>query len=120
MSARHDDGADAEVQRHPTWLLGGCPPWCRRTHHEDDHPEDRYHQSEPAYVPAICGHGHSVPLTSSLEATDLLVRRGRHVDDVVEWLVIEAEMSPEPRLVLTSESARALLSALASQLEAPS
>ncbi len=108
---RRDQGPPA-----PSWLVEPCPSWCAREHEETDHPEDRYHQSDPAVVPAIASTVVSVPVTASFEEVDLVIRRCRYVADSVEWMAIEGLKSVEPRLVLTSDSARVLLRVLAEQL----
>ena len=37
----------------PTWLAEECPRWCVRPHAEDDHPEDRRHQSTEIEVRVV-------------------------------------------------------------------
>ena len=104
-------GADA-----PTWLAEGCPAWCAREHLEDDHPEDRYHHSEPSLVPAVAAAADTVPVTASLESMTLVVWLGRHVGTSLVWVAVEPAERREPRLVLTEESARALHEHLGRQL----
>lgn len=101
----------------PSWQREPCPGWCARTHHEDDHVEDRYHQSEPSYVPVLAAREPTVPITDSLEAVDLVVRTGQYVGELVEWVAIEPLDLPQPRLVLSLESAHSLARALADQLD---
>lgn len=103
----------------PTWLVEPCPSWCARTHEENDHPEDRYHQSEPSILPALVGAADTVPVTDSFESLDLLVRRGRYVGQPLEWVLIEPMEAIRPRLLLTIESARLLLPRLAEQIAEP-
>lgn len=43
----------AGQRNRPDWQAEDCPPWCAREHLNDDHPEDRIHQSEPRAVPAL-------------------------------------------------------------------
>ena len=100
-----------------SWSRERCPAWCAREHDERDHPEDRYHQSEPTYVPVLASRAPSVPATASLEALDLIVRVCRYDGDIVTWVAIEAADHPEPRLVLSLESARLLLHDLEEQLQ---
>lgn len=100
----------------PSWLTEPCPAWCRRRHQEQEHPEDRFHQSDPAVVATVAGDADTIPITDSLTPVDLTVRLGRHVDDSVEWIAIEALESPRPRLVLTTDSARRLAREIAEQL----
>lgn len=100
----------------PTWLDGPCPAWCVRVHLEDDHPEDRYHQSEPSILAGVAGAGDQVPMTASLRPLTLGVRLGRHIGDGGVWLTIESLEAPQPRLVLTDATAQDLLQRLAQQL----
>ncbi len=104
-------GADA-----PTWLTERCPAWCARTHREEDHPEDRYHQSEPALFPAVAAAADTVPVTASLRPMTLGVRLGRHLGAPLTWVAVESAEARQPRLVLTEESARVLLDELGRQL----
>lgn len=101
----------------PSWQRAPCPGWCARTHHEDDHVEDRYHQSEPSFVPVLVATQPTVPVTESLQPVDLVVRIGQYVDELVEWVAIEPIDLPQPRMVVTLESAHTLARALAEQLE---
>ena len=73
-----DDGTRATASRaaRPPWSKQPCPPWCTREHAADDHPEDRYHQSEPSILPVVAGAGDAVPVTTSLRALTLAVRLG--------------------------------------------
>lgn len=115
-----DDGARAAATRaaRPPWLDEPCPPWCTRAHAADDHPEDRYHQSEPSIVPVVAGAADAVPVTTSLRPMTLAVRLGRYVGDDRTWLVIEPLEDVQPRMVLAADGARALLQALGGQLAA--
>ena len=117
MTRRDPDQAMDDGQRRPTWLTERCPDWCTREHVESDHPEDRFHQSEATFVPAIVSVRDTVPVTASLAGLDLTVWIGRYVGDIVEWAVIEPVEQRHPRLVLSVESARALTHGLAEQLE---
>ncbi|TYL55914.1 hypothetical protein FXB39_01565 [Nocardioides sp. BGMRC 2183] len=101
----------------PSWLAEACPPWCAREHHEQDHPEDRYHQSAPSFAPVIAALGHAIPVTDALTAVELIIRMARYVGDVHTWIAIEGTEAPEPRLVLTAESARSLVQHLEEQLD---
>lgn len=101
----------------PTGLGEPCPPWCVREHEEHDHEEDRYHHGEVRIVPVIVARG-ATPAAASFEPVDLVVCLGRHAGEEVEWVRVEATERPEPRLVLTRESAHLLAQALLRQLEA--
>lgn len=100
----------------PTWLREPCPSWCAREHREDDHVEDRFHQSDPSFFPAVAGSGDAVPLSASMRALTLGIRIGRQVGDDRTWLVVEPLDEQRPRTVLTCETARALHHHLGHQL----
>lgn len=100
----------------PTWLDEPCPSWCARAHREDDHPEDRYHQSEPSFFTGVAGTGDEVPLTASLTPLTLGIRIGRHLGEQSAWVVIEPLEARHPRLVLTEDAALDLRQRLTQQL----
>jgi hypothetical protein len=102
------DGPIGDTAHSPTWLTEECPAWCAREHREHDHPEDRYHRSEPSIVPGIVAVRETVPVTDSLEGLDLIIWLGRYVGTTVTWLTIEPIERREPRLTMTTETARML------------
>lgn len=106
-------------QTPPTWLEEPCPAWCARRHEEDDHPEDRYHQSEGALLAGIAGAADTVPLTASLRATSLAVHLGRHPGEESAWVAVEALDDLHPRLILTAQTARTLARELVAQATLP-
>ncbi|MEX0428455.1 hypothetical protein AB3X52_12560 [Nocardioides sp. DS6] len=114
MNRPEDRPADEKAQ--PSWQRTPCPQWCARVHEEGDHPEDRYHQSEPTFFPAIVSTHATTPIMDSFEGIDMLARVCQYVDDVVAWVAIEPAERREPRLVLTVESAQLLERGLAAQL----
>jgi len=89
----------------PTWLDEQCPAWCARPHREDDHPEDRYHQSDPSIFPAVAGPGDQVPITASLSPTNLSIRVGRYVGEASAWIAVESLDEVQPRIVLAEPAA---------------
>lgn len=95
----------------PTWLSEPCPSWCDRAHEDDDHPEDRFHQSAVALVPVIAGP-RSVPPNAALEPTELAVRLGRYVGQTQAWVTLAPLEGRTPALVLSAESGRALAEAI--------
>lgn len=103
----------------PSWLDERCPRWCTRTHLEDDHPEDRYHQSEATLFAARAGAGDDVPLNATLRSLELCIRTGRYVGERETWIVIEALEAARPRLLVTEQSARDLLHHLGRHLGHP-
>lgn len=116
MTTSDHDRSEGQPRR-PTWQQLPCPDWCERMHEEDDHPEDRYHQSEPSFIPLTAATERTVPVTASLRNVDLLVRVGQYVDELIEWVVIEPLDMPQPRLVMTVESAHSLVRGLTEQLD---
>ena len=100
----------------PTWLTEACPSWCVREHREQDHPDDRYHQSETSFVPVVAAVRDTVPITASMQGIDLTVWMGRYVGESLVWVVIEPDGARTPRLILSAESASSLNSQIGAQL----
>lgn len=100
----------------PSWLHESGPRWCVRTHAEDDHEEDRFHQSEPALVPLVASRADSARYTEGFESFDITIRVGRYAGDTATWVAVERLDLEGRRLVLTTESARALAQAVDDQL----
>lgn len=113
---RRDNEPTAGRREHPTWLAERCPDWCVRDHAEDDHPDDRYHQSEGSLVPGVVATRFAIPLTAALERLDLITWIGRYAGEREDWLVIEPTVQREPRLMITLETARGLVEQLSQQL----
>lgn len=97
----------------PRWLTEPCPPWCARDHHDADHPEDRYHQSETSVLTGTQRTGSALSDTAPVE---LAVWIGRDQATDAEWLTIEALEQAAPRIRLTIETATALRDHLDHQL----
>lgn len=101
----------------PSWLLGPCPDWCTRTHRESDHPEDRSHQDDGVALAVIAGDLDPETLDIHPRSTELTVRRFLPVDHPHgPWWRIEDSEGRSRRLILSDESARALVAALAARL----
>lgn len=96
----------------PGWLTEPCPAWCAREHHDRDHPDDRFHQSEARFVAAVVSTD-AVPDPAALTALDLVVRAGRHVGHGLTWVQISAAEAARPTLVLSLDSALLLGGAIA-------
>jgi len=116
MTRRDDEPTPSHQREQPTWLREQCPGWCVRVHREDDHPEDRYHQSEGSVLPGVVATHPTIPLTASMEGLDLIIWAGRYVGESDAWLVIEPTERREPRLLVTVETAHGLVKQLAEQL----
>lgn len=39
--------------RRPSWLTEPCPSWCHVDHADQDHVDDRYHQSKQVLIPVV-------------------------------------------------------------------
>jgi hypothetical protein len=100
----------------PSWLHESCPAWCVRVHAEDDYEEDRFHQSAPTVVPVIASCRGDSPFTSSFESFDVTIRVGRYAGEVANWIALEP-LVLTGRLVLTTESGRALCASIDEQLQ---
>jgi len=108
----------AEQDHRPEWLSEDCPPWCRREHHESDHPEDRIHQSEPTWVPVVLRRS---PLLTHDddpgEGAELMVQSSRAVGSDQIWVLICESEDTRSMLLLSLESARRLAVVLTEVVE---
>lgn len=103
---------------HPSWLDGPCPDWCTRVHRESDHPEDRRHQDDGIVIAAVAGDVGPETLAVRPRSTELTVRRFLLVGQPDRtWWQIEESEGRSGRLILSEESARALLAALADRID---
>jgi hypothetical protein len=98
----------------PSWLSEPCPAWCTRSHHDDDHPDDRWHDSETTLVPVTAlrrdtgaGAGRFEP-----EQAVVTIVTSRHVGDTVTTTFIGYGDRPHTALQLTPESAARLAEAV--------
>ncbi|WP_300682806.1 hypothetical protein [Nocardioides sp.] len=101
----------------PSWQHEPCPRWCTRVHHEQDHPEDRIHQSEADLLGVLLAAPPVPHQPRSWASAELVVRLGRHVGDPTTWVAIETTEGPAPRVVLPVDSARLLRRHLGRQLQ---
>lgn len=95
------------MPNHPSWLQEACPPWCQREHLEDDHPDDRMHESSPISIPviALTRTFDDGSLEQVLNATEFELVRYRYVDDQQEWLYLGNGVQ---QVEISLESARRL------------
>lgn len=103
----------------PSWLNEECPAWCIGDHHEDDHPDDRIHDSDGQTV-SVALHP-SQRLTRAGddgEASELIIVTSRRAGDQAEWTYIGEADRARQYLNLSRDSARRLASALARHLDA--
>ncbi len=98
------------TEQRPTWLEEPCPSWCARAHHEDDHPDDRFHQSDGQLVAALAGSG-GAPVDERVAPTTIVVRMGRYAGAARSWIDLAAADPGLPHLVMSVETARAVADA---------
>lgn len=108
-----------DLQR-PSWQRGPCPTWCSRDHQEDDHPEDRLHQSAGTVIPAMVVED---PLATPprMRQTELVVLAVQHHEHDTPWIRVEATEDGSPRLALAAATMHSLvpiLHTLASEVAA--
>lgn len=104
----------------PSWLDRACPPWCVREHGEDDHLEDRRHQSVEESLPIERGdfpgpEGGDPDRAPRRQEEWLVVAHattGRPAQPPVVWVHLGQEEGREVALDLTHDSARRLRDAL--------
>ena len=108
-------GATMDLQVTPSWLAEGCPAWCTREHHEDDHPEDRRHQSDGTLI-AVHESTTAIPVGSA-RSVEVAAYLDQPVAEGTCWLRVESLDSPRMRLALTAESARSLAGLLGGLLD---
>lgn len=104
--ARPDDDADRD----------SCQVWCRRLHAEDDHSDDRHHQSEAEHAAVLTGSPTLEPDEFAYPVSTV-VRLVRRTFSDLTWLEVVSEEGPEVRLVVTTDSARRLLATLGRVLD---
>jgi hypothetical protein len=107
-----EEGGTLDAHIRPGLAPGDtCPVWCRKDHAEDDHPDDRHHQSAAELVAVVTGSPMLEPdeLARPASAVARLVRR---TGSDLTWVEVVSEEGPEVRLVVTVESARRLVATL--------
>ena len=102
-SQQHDDRAPA------------CPAWCRRDHHPDDRPDDRLHQSSPAFVAVVAGDPR-FGTDGDASADAVVLRLVQRTDSPSVWLEASSEEGRSLHLLVSAESARRLAAAMTSLL----
>lgn len=96
----------------PTWLTEACPPWCAREHGEDDHPDDRFHQSRAWVLDAVGATGGEAP-AAGLAPIEVVVRVGRHDAQPRAWVQVGAALDTRASLALDAAAAAELAAVLA-------
>lgn len=105
-------------QARAIWQSEPCPPWCTVVHRDDDHPDDRYHDSAALQVPAIvlerdreAGPGRWVR-----EPAEITIVTSRHADTVDVVTLIGRDDRLDQQLSLTPEGAARLADAILQHL----
>ncbi|MDR6118087.1 hypothetical protein QE370_001271 [Aeromicrobium sp. SORGH_AS981] len=94
----------------PRWLHEPCPSWCAVVHADDDHPDDRHHDSAPVHVPVVLLRRGADDAATRPAPGEVSVVRTRRCHDPEDWVVLEE--SGTAHLVLDPASARRLAAAL--------
>ena len=102
-------------QPRASWQSEPCPAWCTRRHADDDHPDDRYHDSAPAQVPAILLERDAAagPGRWSSTAGEITIITSRYVGGADTIIVIGREDRLDQQLSLSPEGAARLAEAIA-------
>jgi hypothetical protein len=107
-----EEGGTMDAHIRPGSATGDpCPVWCRGDHAEDDHPDDRHHQSSTELVAVVTGSPMLEP-EDQAHPTSAAVRLVRRTGSDLTWVEAVSEEGPEVRLVITTESARRLVTTL--------
>lgn len=97
-----------------------CPPWCIREHHDDDHPDDRYHDSAATRVPVIFAErDHQAgPGRWAHVRGEISIITSRYVGSADVVVFIGREEQPDRQLNLTVEGAARLAEGIQRHLDA--
>lgn len=107
-------------QTRAEWQSEPCPPWCIRAHHDDDPPDDRFHDSATTQVPVIFAvRDHDAgPGRYTHEPGQVSIVTSRHVDSDDVVVFIGCEDNADQQLNLTVESSARLAGSIARHLDA--
>ena len=96
-----------------------CPPWCIANHDEQTESDDRWHQSQPIFVPVVelVGHAAEGGFQFSVEGIELEVELEHRVDGQETFLHFGVGKERDRNFRLSVESTRRLLSAIQQVLE---
>ncbi len=101
----------------PSWLEEECPAWCTRAHHEDDHPEDRYHQDDGTIVPSIVAVLECRTMRRVAHPEELVIQRSQWPNDPQVWVSVTATESSTHSLTVAIDCVPLLLTALRAGLD---
>lgn len=102
------------------WQTEPCPSWCIREHHDDDHPDDRYHDSIATEVPTLfAARDHAAgPGQWAMDSGDLMIITSRHVDSTEVITFVGRDDRLGQALTMTPDSAARLAEALTQHVAA--
>lgn len=96
------------------WQSEPCPSWCVREHHDDDHRDDRYHDSETTLTPSAFAlrDFDAGPGVWQVEMGEIAIVTSKHVetDTVVTFIGRDDRIGHS--LTMTPETAAQLAAAL--------
>jgi hypothetical protein len=100
------------------WPAEPCPQWCTRRHADDDHPDDRYHDSAPTTAPIVFleRDRDAGPGRWRHEAGEITIISSRHADAHETITFIGRDDRLDQQLHLTPEGAARLADAIAQHL----
>lgn len=105
------------MQSDPTrasWQSEPCPAWCVRHHQDDDHPDDRYHDSGTTEVPTLfAARDHAAgPGRWAMDSGEIMIITSRHVDSTETITFVGRDDRLGQALTMTPDSAARLAEAL--------
>lgn len=100
------------------WQTKPCPPWCAREHRDNDHPDDRFHDSARTVVPTIFAQPDRVAARGRwiLESDDLTIVTSQHEKNATAITFIGREDRVGQELMMAPESAARLAESLLAHL----
>lgn len=105
---------------HATRQSEPCPSWCTQQHSDDDHPDDRFHDSAVTQVSVIFAERDHVagPGRWVHTAGEISIVTSRHIDtsDVVVFIGRDDQVNQQ--INLTTDSAARLAEAITRHLDA--
>lgn len=101
------------------WQSEPCPAWCTQQHRDDDHPEDRFHDSVATRVPMVFAErDHEAgPGRWAHTPGEISIVTSRHAETSDVVVFIGRDEHPGQELSLTPEGAARLAVAIARHLD---
>lgn len=107
-------------QTRESWRSEACPSWCVKDHHDDDHPDDRFHDSAATRVPVIFAErDHEAgPGRWAHVPGEISIITSQHVESSEVVVFIGREDHVDQRLNLSVEGAARLAEGIERHLDA--